>query len=367
MSGASARTYRYVRSWVGGRVDLVEEELFLDRGGVSVPATFLMPREGRRPLPTWVVLHGITRPGREHAQLVRFTRAVAAGGCAVLVPEVPEWRELDLAPALTLPTILASLDALAAHPAADTAHTGLVGFSFGAPQALAAAAHPDLRERLAGVLGFGGYCDLERTILFQLTGRHEWKGRSYRMRPDPYGRWIVAANYLTSVPGLEDAGPVADGLRRLAALAGDLGVLSWDPELNPAKDEIRAALRPGRHRDAFDLLCPPGNEEPREGPAEEMAHALAGAARRVEPVIEPAPQLQGLRGPVHLLHGQSDHLIPFTEMLRLQAAMPGGIEVHGTVTPLFGHSAQDPFPGLLRAAREGIRFLVALRGALGVV
>ena len=211
MPAASARTFHYIRSWLTGRDDLVTAELTLDRDGVQVPATLVSPRASSGPLPAWVVLHGITRPGRDHAQLVRFTRAVAAGGCTVLIPEVPEWRELDLAPTLTLPTVLASVRTLEARASVAPERIGLVGFSFGAPQALAAAGHPDLRHRLAGVVGFGGYCDLERTILFQLTGRHEWEGREHFLRPDPYGRWIVAANYVTSVPGLEDAGDVACG------------------------------------------------------------------------------------------------------------------------------------------------------------
>lgn len=367
MPASSARTFHYIRSWLTGRDDLAVSEIMLERGGVGVPATFSRPRGALGPLPAWVVLHGITRPGREHAQLVRFTRAVASGGCAVLVPEVPEWRALDLAPSLTAPTVLASVAALQREPTVDAGRIGLVGFSFGAPQALAAAARPDLRERLAGVVGFGGYCDLERTVHFQLTGEHEWEGRSYHLRPDPYGRWIVAANYITAVPGLEDAGPVAQGLRKLAMLAGDRGVMSWAHELDPVKEDIRSGLGPRRHREVFDLFAPPSGREPEGEAREEIAHALAAAARRVEPAIEPAPQLTRVPGPVHLLHGRQDHLIPFTEMLRLARALPDGVETRATVTPLFGHSARDALPGLLYGAREGVRFVRALAGVLGVV
>ena len=38
------------------------------------------------------------------------------------------------------------------------------------------------------------------------------RNRVYRMDPDPYGRWIVGGNYLTRIPGLEDAGDVASAL-----------------------------------------------------------------------------------------------------------------------------------------------------------
>jgi pimeloyl-ACP methyl ester carboxylesterase len=367
MPGSPARTFHYIRSWLTGRDDLVSGELALDREGTEVPATFLTPRACAPPLPAWIVLHGITRPGREHAQLVRFTRALAAGGCAVLVPEVPEWRRLDLAPATTLPTIVASLRALEARDDIDGGRVGLAGFSFGSPQAIAASAHPDLRDRLAGVVGFGGYCDLERTVLFQVTGRHEWEGRELHLRPDPYGRWIVAANYLTAIPGLEDCAPVADGLRRLATAAGDRGVMSWDERLDPIKEEVRAGLGPGRGRDVFELLAPGGGGDAAGAEAVELAHALAGAARRVDPAIEPGPVLALTTAPVHLMHGLRDHLIPFTEMLRLAALLPQGVVRQATVTRLFAHSRQDPFPGVVEGARETARFVRALSQLLGVV
>jgi len=371
MAGSFARTFRYIRSWLTGRHDLVTGEVALDREGTEVPATFVVPRRASRPdgarLPAWIVLHGITRPGREHAQLVRFTRALASGGCAVLIPEVPEWRRLELAPAKTLPTIVASLRALDAIDIVDETRVGLAGFSFGSPQAIAASAHPDLVGRLAGVVGFGGYCDLERTVLFQVTGHHEWAGTEERLRPDPYGRWIVAANYLTAVPGLEDCVRVADGLRWMAAAAGDRGVVAWDPLLDPVRAEVRARLVGPTERDVFGLLAPDGGGAA-EGPeAVELSHALADAARRVDPAIEPGPVLGAAPGPVHLLHGVRDHLIPYTEMLRLAALLPESALRQATITRLFAHSSQDPLPGVVEGARETVRFVRALSDLLAVV
>jgi hypothetical protein len=70
---------------------------------------------------------------------------------------------------------------------------------------------------------------------------------------------------------------------------------------------------------------------------------------------------------VHLLHGLRDHLIPYTEMLRLKGLLPAGVVRQATVTRLFAHSAQDPFPGLVDGARETVRFVRALSHLLAVV
>jgi pimeloyl-ACP methyl ester carboxylesterase len=143
--------------------------------------------------------------------------------------------------------------------------------------------------------------------------------------------------------------------------------MSWDRRFDPLQEEIRAGLRPGRHRDLFDLFAPPSDQEPERSRAEEMGHALAAAARRVDPLIEPAPLFDGATSPVHLLHGVQDHLIPSTEIRRLEAALPEGVESRATVTSLFGHSAQDPLPGWRKGVREAVRFTRALSGVLGVV
>lgn len=367
MSAPALRTLRYARSWILGRDDVRSEEIVLERAGTPVPATLLMRRGSSGPLPAWVVLHGITRPGRAHRQLVRFTRALAEGGCAVLVPEVPEWRELDLAPSLTVPTILASLEALGTRPSmVAPGPVGLLGFSFGAPQALTAAADPRLEGRLAGVAGFGGYCDLERTIVFQFTGTHEYGGERHHLRPDPYGRWIVGANYLTRVPGMEDAEPVARTLHALAAEAGDVGAIAWDPRYDPSKERLRATLS-RRHRELFDLFAPPDGGEPPPSAGEELGHQLARAAREAAPELEPAPRLGSVTVPVHLLHGRHDHLIPFTEMLRLRDALPGNALARSTVTRLFAHSSQDRLPGPAESIREVRSFLGALNAMLNLV
>jgi len=362
---ATARTLRYVRTWLSDRARLIAEELELDRDGTTVPATLVRP-DSKGPWPAWIVLHGITRPGRTHAQLVRFTRALASTGCAVLVPEVPEWKELDLAPDRTGPTIRASMDQLLANPDIRGDRFGLVGFSFGSPQAVAAAGDPDIARHLKGVVGFGGYCDLERTIRFQFTGRHEWDGETHHLQPDPYGRWIVGANYLASIPGYEEMDDVARALRELAASAGDLGIVSWDPRFDADKVALGQGMAPA-HRDMFDFFAPPTGVEPDPETAAEMAYALSQAAHKVDPEVEPIPRIDGVRIPVHIIHGRNDRLIPFSEGLRLARALPAGASPRATITPLFAHSTSDSFPGAIQGAKDAAVFLKAMRGVMGLV
>jgi pimeloyl-ACP methyl ester carboxylesterase len=366
MVSGQFRTARYTRAWLTGRHRCVEEEINLDRDGTAVPASLVHPDGKRRPFPAWVVLHGITRRGREHAQLARFTRAVVSTGAVAIVPEVPEWRTLSLAPRLAAPSIRAGIAGLRESGWARDAPVGVIGFSFGAPHAVSATAHPDLGEELAGAVSFGGYCDLARTVRFLMTGTHEWRDRVYRLIPDPYGRWIIAANYLTAIEAHRGAHDVTGALRALAQKAGDLGVPSLSPQLDPYKAELRAGIAEERVA-LFDLFAPGSAILPDLERGTLMAQALVEAAMRTEPEMDPRGALAGVRHPVHLLHGRRDHLIPFSESLRLRQALPEETPAQITITRLFGHSAQDSFPSFLKAAREVPVFLSALRKVLRLV
>lgn len=365
MAMLTGRTIRYARAWLTGPQEYVEEDVILDRDGTPVPATVVRPRTPSGPFPAWVVMHGVTRPGRAHEQLVRFTRAMASSGLVTIVPEVPEWRELELAPHLSKPTVKAAIAGLRSTGIARDDPMGVIGFSFGAPHAIASAGSPNLRDDIAGAVGFGGYCTLESTFMFMMTGVHAWRGREHVLTPDPYGRWIVAANYLTSVPDHDDATDVADALRRLAINAGDTGAPAGHSLYDPTIRLLRAHVAESR-RPLFDLFAPLSDTPPDRVGAPELAEALAEAARRVDPLIDPLDALASVDRPIHILHGRHDPLIPFSEGYRLRSALHADAPARVTVTRLFGHSAQGPFP-FASAIREVPRFASALSKILALV
>ena len=364
MSIRIQRTLACTSAWFRTPHDVVEDEVMLDRNGTAAPATLVRPRNSSRDLPAWVVMHGITRPGRAHEQLVRFTRALAHAGIATIIPDVPEWRDLDLAPGLTTPSIAAAVQWLRGSGVVRDEPIGVVGFSFGAPHVIAAWADARVCDDIGAACGFGGYCSMRRTFHFMMTGQHNTGSTTEYLRPDPYGRWIVAANYLPFVPGHEDATDVAEALRTLAKHAGDVGAASWDPIYGPKIDELRRSVAEER-RTLFDLFAPRSGAPVADAEAAAMGEQLEEAARRTEPAIDPTPALAEVTGTVHLIHGRRDHLIPYSESELLASTLSGGTP-RLTVTRLFGHSAQDPFP-LFASAVEIPRFARALGEVLAAL
>jgi len=366
MVDGTVRALRFAKGWKMGTPAVREVELEIRGRGDPVHATLLSPNRFSGPLPSWVVLPGITRPGRKHPTLVRFVRALAASGGLVMVPEVPDWRELLLAPAKGQETLRRAVLALAGREDSAPGRLGVMGFSFGGPQALLAGADPDLIPHLSVAASFGGYCDIERTFRFLFTGEHDWKGEVYHAQPDPYGRWVVGGNFLPQAEGFEGTEPVAEALLTLAREAGDLQVASWEAIHDARKKELEDSL-PASLREVFRAFAPMAGEEIPAQMIQALVPALARAALRDSPLWDLPSRLSGVRIPVHLIHGRQDRLIPFSETLRLAETIPPETGVDVSLTRLFSHSRRDGRGGRLGELGEQIRFLNLMSGVLGTL
>jgi dienelactone hydrolase len=348
---------RYLREYARpGSYPIEVQESKYDRGGELLDATVYRRPGGERA--GWIVLHGLTTTGRQHPTLERFARAFAASGPVVMVPDIPEWRDLRVATSITIPTIRAAIRALAARADVDHDRVGILGFSFGATQAIVAAADPSLQPIMHGIAAWGGYRDLHRLFRFGIIGEHELDGVRYRLNPDPYGRWIMGANYLTGIPGFEEYTDVSAALRDLAFEAGRRRVYAWDPSYDPDKKRVRGQVAP-EHHDVFDLFAPLSSAPIHDlHRARQLADSLADAALRAEPLLEPGPALAQLRVPTLIAHGRDDRLVPFTESYRLARDLPADVTRGIAVTSLFAHSGQtDRSHGLLRIPAEAARFV----------
>ncbi|TVP42284.1 MAG: hypothetical protein EA350_16700 [Gemmatimonadales bacterium] len=335
----------------------------------EVRALRVAPRGGA-PHPGWVLLHGITVLGLEHPSLLRFARALAGAGNHVLVPEIRAWTRLELSPAQAQRVVCGSLEFLATDPRITPGGVGVAGFSFGGPQALAAAGDPAGGPHLRKVLAWGSYARFRSALGFSFSGELQPTHGSDRgaplttIHPDPYARWIAGANLLPLVQGFGSLDATASALRTLSRLWGKSAIDAYSSDSDPVRIQLREGLPPGE-RELFDVFAPPAGRIPDPAAGAEMCELLARTASRHHPLLDPVPSLPPLGVPVHLVHGRQDVLIPWTETTRLEALIrPRAPKVHATVTGLFAHSAGET--GLSRRAQlvEGGRLFQAVRKVL---
>jgi pimeloyl-ACP methyl ester carboxylesterase len=349
-----------------GASGLQESEVEIPTPLGPIPATLLIPKGVTSPLPGWVTLHGITRPGRKHPTLVRFVRALANSGAMVMVPEIPQWREMHLAPLEASQIVKAAILALAEREETAAHRLGAMGFSFGSPVILMAGADPELIPHLRVVAGFGGYADMERTTRFLFRGDHDWGGDRYDIDPDPYGRWVVVGNFLSRVPGYEEFGDVAHALLELARVAGDTKVPSWEFHFENMRPHLEKDIDSSRWQLFRELALAHGVRAPEEL-AQKLAPALAEAALELSSLYDVPRHMNDIRVPVRLIHGRGDRLIPFTETLRLAESFHEDTPKRVYLTGLFGHSQRDQGNALFGQIGEMSRFLHMMSDILGLL
>lgn len=297
--------------------------------------------EGRRPLVAdlyhpsrpragLVLVHGLSRAGRRHPELVRLARLLAGQGTTVLVPQLDGLAAFRL-DGQEVADIRAALTALPGH----SRRVGVAGFSFGAgPALIAAASRPDLV--LAG--SFGGYADLRAVIRYLTTGLHEHAGVRYSQPPEEYNRWKLLALL---------AGLVQDpGDRRLLDEIAELKLADPGTETRGlqarAGPEGRAALALVTNR-RDEAITP-------------LLDGLGPAARVAIDALSPLPAIPRLTGRLVIAHGAADASIPFTESLRLADASGG--RASALILESFDHARPRPIlESVGTHARDALRVL----------
>lgn len=291
---------------------ITTSEITIDVAGRPLRADVYRPATPRAGI---VLVHGLSRAGRRHPELVRLARLLAERGQLVLVPQLDGLAAFRLSG-----TEVGEIRASADHLARLTASIGIVGFSFGAGPALLAAADVP-RVDLVG--SFGGYADLRHVIAYITTGAHGHGGRRYVTRQEEYNRWKLLALLVGFVDDEHDVrilGAMAE--RKLADPGSDTGPLERD--LGAAGRAV-LALVTNRHEDAVVPLLT----------------ALPLSARRALEQLSPLAAVPRISGRLLIAHGMGDDSIPFTESLRLAEA--AGERARLAVLRTFHHTGAQPF------------------------
>ena len=308
----------------------VREAVTIPAAGGSLGADLYRPPAAHGAL---LLVHGLSRFGRGHPELVRLARLLAERGQLVLVPEFPGLSAFRLS-GREIEEVRSALRYLAASGGTSSTGVGIAGFSFGAGPALRAAADvPDLR--LAG--SFGGYADLRHVILYITTGVHEFGGRRYVRSPEEYNRWKLLSLLVGFVEAAQDR-------ERLEAIAGRKLANPADPTA-----DLEAALGDeGRGMLALVL----NRQEDAVAP---LLARLPARARQALDDLSPLAVVPRLAGRLLIAHGAGDDSIPFTESLRLADAARG--RPRAAILETFHHTGPYFWQSLVPRVRDAWRLL----------
>ena len=314
--------------------DVVRDEVVIVSRARRIPADLYRPANPRAAL---VIVHGLSRAGRRHPEIVRLARLIGRHRQLVLVPELDGLVQFALTG-----TEVEDIGAALAHLRASGYPVGIAGFSFGAgPALLAAADVPDIRV----VGSFGGYADLTNVIGYVTTGAHAFAGQRYAQRQEEYNRWKL----LALLAGVLERGPDRGTLAAIAARR----------LTNPANDtrELEAKLGPDGHA----VLRLTLNRD--EGAVAGLVAALSPETRRMLERMSPLTSVPRVRGRLLIAHGEGDDSIPFTESLRLAAAADGRARL--AILHSFHHTGPQPvWRSLPERVKDGWNLMRLVDGLL---
>lgn len=267
---------------------------------------YLSPKGARAGI---VVVPGVTPQGKDDSRLVALADTLARLQFAVLVPDLQGVRRYQVNPG-DVDEIADAFRYLQSQPElAPGGSAGIMGISYSAGPAVLAALEPGVREELDFVATLGGYFDIRSTITFITTGyyRSGTDGHWERLNPDPYARFV----FLTSYAGLVER-PADRGVLRAHArsLLDDTDIV---PTVTPS------GLAPDA-RALYELVM---NRDPER--VQRLIDRLSPRIRRQLEALNPAARdLSGFQGRFIMVHGRSDNVIPYSESVALDRALPVG-------------------------------------------
>lgn len=253
-----------------------------------------------------VLVPGVVREGKDDRRLIAFAQVLSQAKFLVLVPEIENLRDLRVSPddATAIGDAVVHLSRTV-----DEAGVGLVAISYAAGPALIASVQERTRSLLRFVMAVGGYYDIETMVTFFTSGHfRESTDRPWRRaEPNPYGKWV----FLKS-----NVGRVADRVDR--ALLWEMAELKLqDPQadIGALASQLRAD-----GRSVYALFT---NSDPYRVPGliAALPEKIQADMRRLNPS---ASELSELEATLFLVHGRDDQIIPFTESIALDAAVPEG-------------------------------------------
>jgi pimeloyl-ACP methyl ester carboxylesterase len=254
-----------------------------------------------------LLVPGVAETGKDDPRLVAFATTLARAGFAVLVPDLPNLRQLRVSPD-DVGQLVDAFAWLVANPQlAPQRRAGMAAFSYAAGPALLASIDEAICQRVQFVFAVGAYYDLNQVLTFCTTGYYRQKGRWLYLQPNEYCTWAFVASNIDRLGKAEDRRIFRQMTQRKLA------------DLTASTDDLVASL--GKEGKALHAFI--SNRDPSR--VAQLLKVLPIALRQDITALNLADKdLSRLSARLILVHGLQDRMIPYVESVALAKAVPEG-------------------------------------------
>lgn len=280
-----------------------KESVAFEVHGRRLEADLYLSPEGT--LAGLLLVPGAAEKGKDDPRLVAFAKSLARARFAVLVPDLLSLRRLQVHSG-NIEEVAGAISWLMSQPGLTPGgRVGMAAFSYAAAPVVIAAMQPQLRSHVRFILTVGGYYDPRRVLVFFTTGYYCQDGQWRYRRPNAYGKWIFVLANVEYLDHPEDRRLLsAMARRKLEDLSADL-------------EEFAGGLSP-QGQDVYAFIV---NRDPER--ARQLLAELPAAIHEEIRALNPARRdLARLEARMILVHGYDDPIIPFTESVAFDQALP---------------------------------------------
>jgi pimeloyl-ACP methyl ester carboxylesterase len=260
---------------------------------------------GEESLAGILLVPGAAEEGKDDPRLMAFARSLARTHFVVLVPDLESIRMLEIRGENADEIADAFRWFQLRRDLVPSERFGMMAFSYAVGPTVIAAKQPQLADEVDYIVGVGGYYDLRAVLTFFTTGWFHDGEAWQKGDPNRYGKWIF----------------IEGNVHRLA----DVG----DQERLQAMAERRQQDLDAPIADLAEGLTPEGESlyrfivnEDREKALELIAGLPEFLKRETQALDLADKDLRELKARLILIHGLDDPIIPHTESLKLQQALP---------------------------------------------
>jgi len=297
-------------------------------GSTRVGDLYLSPE---KPLAGLLLLPGAAEEGKDDPRLVAFAKTMARARFAVVVPDMVDFRSLQVG-SRDIGETARVFAWLLSHPElAPGGKAGILSFSYASGPALLAELHPAGPGRVSFIMAVGGYHDLKQVLVFFTTGYYRENGKWRHKEPNSYGKWVFVQSNLDRISDRHDRLIFEQIARRKLH------------DLKAPVADLAARLGP-EGRSLYDFV---DNRDPAR--AIPLMNRLPVPIRHeIDALNVAAHDLSKLTAHLILVHGYDDDIIPYTESVALSRQVPRGqarlFLVHGLQHVTLGpHMLLDSF------------------------
>jgi len=319
---------RTVAEWE--TLEVVEQPLTIPWRGGLLPARKYLPRGAARR--AFLLVPGIHASGVDEPRLIGFARDLASMGHPVVTVGPPDLARYTISPEVTDAIEDAAAWLSQQRDLAPDGRIGMMGISFAGGLSIVAAGRPALHNHVAAVLSLGGHGELPRTLRYLCTGI---QADGSRRPPHDYGVVIILLGVADRMVPAEQVPLLRHALLTfLEASRLDL----FDKAQSAAEFERAKVLASALPEPARTLMHYVNDRDVDHLGPILLPHVTAlGGDPALSPAMSPPPI-----GPVYLLHGSGDNVIPAAETVALARTLAErGAEAHALVTPLITHAEVD--------------------------